>query len=158
MIFSALPDKSPGLKLSPNKMIPDLGINQDIAAATALTSVPRRLKGSTAMRRRFSGRVEYGQPQKKSMVGPLREHQLRPDLRMDSPGVYALPDEPYIPANLMQEAEMGLRKGAAYSAAYVLSLGYALAKGELPDEREGYTPIRQNLQKTYNAHNPCSTG
>ncbi len=150
--FSALPDQ-PWPELSPDQMIPDFGDQSGYAPAQPLfTSVPRppeRLYRENAPQ---ILQDVWNTASPESMVGPLREHQLRPDLRMDSPGVYALPDEPYIPANLMQEAEMGLRKGAAYSAAYVLSLGYALAKGELPDEREGYTPIRQEaFQKTYDA-------
>lgn len=94
-------------------------------------------------------------------VGPLREQQVRPDVR-EVPtlaslskwfvsGRYkpelALPNEP---TGVIENTEAGLRLGVASTAADILSLGYALAKGELPDEREGYTPIRQEAyQKIY---------
>lgn len=154
--FSALPDQPEAQStLAPSEQMPDFGNQTIVPSMTPIdlfTSVPRqpeRLYRENAPQiLQDLWNITCPAP----TVGPLREHQLRPDLSMDSPGVYALSDEPYIPANFSEEAEIGLRKGAASAAADVLSLGYALAKGELPDEREGYTPIRREAyQKTYDA-------
>ncbi|MGA2404327.1 MAG: hypothetical protein ABSG91_21935 [Syntrophobacteraceae bacterium] len=156
--FSALPDQ-PGIFLTgdapPVGMMPDLYTGEQVpdTGAKPLFTPTYRPRPPERLYRENAPQILqdlWNITCPVPTVGPLREHQLRPDLRMDSPGVYALPDEPYIPANLSEEAEIGLRRGAAHVAAGVLSLGYALAKGELPDEREGYTPIRQEAYgKTY---------